>query len=444
MHLEFQLGVHVMLSRALSVARTADRRFRRNTDGSIAMTFALALIPIVVAVGAAVDYSRANSFKTVLQSVLDTALVAGAKDGSSSWSQLALNVFQSNLAAKSSASLSPTFTLDGEGAYTGSVEAQVPTSLLAIINIQSMKVTAHASAQASSPDDSCILTLDHGQPQSHVSLTLNGAPIINLTGCSIRSNTSLDCNGHDGNLTKAIAGGMAGACGRPKSNAPLVPDIYADLAKNITAKCGSAKPGVDWTPGSIPTGAGIITVNMGDYTEYHICGNLNLSGTGYLTGTAPTSDSVIFIENGSLNIDDKASINTVKTAIVITGNNTVASSINFPNGAGKNATLSLSPPTTAANPWQGVALYQDPKLTYQVDNTWGPGATFNADGLVYLGNSNVVTDGDTASSNSKCSKFVMNRFTTNGHVDLNFQQSTSTCAAIGLRQWGGITVHLTQ
>jgi hypothetical protein len=186
----------------------------------------------------------------------------------------------------------------------------------------------------------------------------------------------------------------------------------------------------------------LIKVDRGSYSEYHVCGDLNLTGTGYLTGSAPTSDSVLIVENGSINIDDKSSISTAKTAIVMTGNNSVASSINFPNGTGKQATLSLSPPTDPTNPWQGVALYEDPKLTYKVDNTWGPGATFNADGLVYLGNSNVVTDGDTASNNSKCTKFVMNQFTTNGHVDLNMSQSTATCAAIGLKQWTGIVVHL--
>src|SRR5262249_41026070 len=262
--------------------------------------------------------------------------------------------------------------------------------------------------------------------------------------CSIRSNTSLDCNGHDGNVTKSFAGGVASDCGQAKSYAPIVPDVYTDLAKNITTQCGSAKPGFNWSPGTTWSGAAIKTVNVGNYTEYHVCGDLNLSGTGYLTGSAPTSDTVIVIENGSLNIADKAVINTLKTTIVMTGNNTVPSSINFPNGTGKQATLTLSPPTDGTNPWQGVALYQDPKLTYKVDDTWGPGANFNADGLVYLGNANVVTDGDTASSNSKCTKFVMNQFTTNGHVDLTMSQSTATCAAVGLKQWGGITVHLSQ
>jgi hypothetical protein len=72
----------------------------------------------------------------------------------------------------------------------------------------------------------------------------------------------------------------------------------------------------------------------------------------------------------------------------------------------------------------------------------GPDPSFSADGLVYLGNSNVVTDGNTASSNAKCSKFVMNQFTTNGHVNLDFNQTVASCKAIGLKQWGGVVVYL--
>jgi len=194
------------------------------------------LSPMVIAVGASIDYSRANSVKTTLQASLDAALLAGAKDGAtnggSGWSQLALNIFQSNLAVKTSMTATPTFTANNDGSYSGSVTGAVPTSLLGIIKIRSVNVTANARATASAPDDSCILTIDHGQSASHVSLNLNGAPIINLTACSIRSNTSLDCNGHDGNVTKGIASGTAVDCGSPKSSAPLVPDMYKDLRTN--------------------------------------------------------------------------------------------------------------------------------------------------------------------------------------------------------------------
>jgi hypothetical protein len=129
---------------------------------------------------------------------------------------------------------------------------------------------------------------------------------------------------------------------------------------------------------------------------------------------------------------------------VLTGNNNFSSQINFPNGNGKAATLSLSPSTSVSNPWRGVALYQDPSLTKDVDNTWGPGAALNADGLVYLPKSNVVTNGNTDSNNSQCTKFVLNRLRTNGSVNLNFTQSTNNCEALGLKQWSGASVRLTR
>ena len=417
------------------------QRLRTSERGNIAVIFALALIPLMTGMGAAVDFSRANATKEAVQAALDSALLAGARDGSSTWGTLAASVFNSNLASKQFSVPTPAFSKDGNSIYSGSVTASVPTALLGIISIKSLGVTAHGQATAAEADNSCILTLDKGQPKSHISLSLNGAPVVNLSGCSIRSNTSLDCNGHDGNLTKSFGAGSVAGCNRPTSNAPVVPDTYAVLAKNITSVCAAgARPGAKWSPGDIPIGAGIKTVNKSGYVEYHICGDLLVSGSGYLTSSAPSTDVVIIIENGSLIVDDKASISTARTAIILTGDNNWPATVEFPKGAGKVGTLSLSPPTSVGNPWQAVSLYLDPKLTTGVNNKWGPGAAFIADGLVYLGNSNVVTDGNTSSANSKCTKFVMNNFVTNGAVRLDFTQQN--CAGLGLKQWDGVVAHL--
>ena len=348
------------------------RAFRGAERGNVAMIFTLALIPLMTGVGAAIDYSRANAVKSSMQAALDAALLAGAKDGSSSWTNIASNSFNAILAPKTLSSLTSSFVSTETASYSGNATASVPTSTLGIVRINSLLVTASATAMAAEADNSCILTLDHGQPTSHVSLTLNGAPVINLSDCSIRSNTSLGCNGHDGNVTKSYAAGSATACGKPKSGAAVVPDTYVDLANNITSVCAGSRPGVTWQPGVLPLGAGFKTVSQPGYTEYHICGDLTLSGNGYLTGSSPASDVVIVIENGSLIVDDHSSINTAKTAIVMTGNNSWPAQVSFPNGNGKSASLSLSPPTSVGNPWQGVALYLDPKLTKNVDNSWGP------------------------------------------------------------------------
>ena len=433
-----------LLCSAKRLAKRLIVRFLRDADGMIAPVFAITLIPVMTTVGAAVDYSRANNIRSKLQTALDVGLLAGAKDGSSNWNQRAIDAFDANVKAGISQSLTVTksFAQDAGQIYRATASVVVPTSFLKMFQIASLQVSVAATATASDPDNSCILTLDHGQPNSHVSLSLNGAPIVNLSGCSIRSNTSIDCNGHDGSLTKAIAGGSASGCGNPKHNSMKVPDTYAPLASNITLQCGASRPGVTWEPGILPTGSGFKTVTVNGRTEYHICGDLTVSGTGFLTGNAPGSDMLIVIENGDLKIATDANISVLRTGVVMTGDNSYSSLIDFPNGAGKQGTLNLSPPIDAGNPWQGVALYQDPKLTHSVNHRWGPGASFHADGLVYLGKSNVVTDGNTSSSNAKCSKFVMNQFTTNGHVSLDFNQTVATCAAIGLKQWGGVVVYL--
>ena len=238
--------MHSLFTRALELISL----FSRRDEGSIAPIAALALIPLMTGVGAAIDYSRANNFRTGMQAALDVALLAGARDGTSNWKDVAQNMFSANLTAqaKTGSAASPVFTELPGAIYQGTVTGSVPTSVLGIVKISSLAVTARATATASAPDNSCILTLDHGQSLSHVSLSLNGAPIINLSGCTIRSNTSLDCNGHDGNVTKGIAAGSATDCGKPQSYALPVPDIYAALASNITTQCGTYRPGVTWAP----------------------------------------------------------------------------------------------------------------------------------------------------------------------------------------------------
>ena len=49
--------------------------FRSTEGGNVVLTFALALIPIVGAVGAAIDYSRANNYRTQLLAAADAASV---------------------------------------------------------------------------------------------------------------------------------------------------------------------------------------------------------------------------------------------------------------------------------------------------------------------------------------------------------------------------------
>jgi len=52
------------------------RRFWSDREGNIAVLFALAIVPVVGGIGAAVDYSLANSYRTDMQKALDSTALA--------------------------------------------------------------------------------------------------------------------------------------------------------------------------------------------------------------------------------------------------------------------------------------------------------------------------------------------------------------------------------
>src|SRR5829696_7117605 len=111
-------GVHAMAAKTLvRKLYQSLQAFRADHRGNIAMTFALAAVPVITAVGAAVDYSRANVAKAVLHSALDAALLAGARDGSPNWASVASKVFASNLASRNFSVSTPSFSTPANSVY---------------------------------------------------------------------------------------------------------------------------------------------------------------------------------------------------------------------------------------------------------------------------------------------------------------------------------------
>ncbi|MFL9826914.1 pilus assembly protein TadG-related protein [Rhodoplanes sp. SY1] len=66
------------LSKAWSLLET----FRREERGNVAIMFAVALVPLLGLVGAAIDYSRASSFRTKMQAAADSTALAVSKTAS--------------------------------------------------------------------------------------------------------------------------------------------------------------------------------------------------------------------------------------------------------------------------------------------------------------------------------------------------------------------------
>ena len=119
-----------------SRVRAAARRFIGAKDGNIAVIFAIAAVPIISFVGAAIDYTRANSARSSMQAALDSTALMLAKDlsdGTITTSQINakaaayFTALYTNTDAKSvtvnatytaSTSMGSTIVVNGSGAVT--------------------------------------------------------------------------------------------------------------------------------------------------------------------------------------------------------------------------------------------------------------------------------------------------------------------------------------
>jgi hypothetical protein len=143
-------------------------RLARWPTEAFAICLAVALFPVIIAVGAFVDYSRAGNYEAAIRKALNVALLSGGKEGGAAWTDVALNTFNAELSSKYGLRPKPTFVQDpSTGNYIGRVTSSWPTSALGVVNVGAIDVTATAAVVADD-GDAFVLSLDHIPPTSHV------------------------------------------------------------------------------------------------------------------------------------------------------------------------------------------------------------------------------------------------------------------------------------
>jgi Flp pilus assembly protein TadG len=142
--------------------------FRGNTRGNVAVITALAMLPMIAAVGCVIDYTTASVIKTKLQAAADAASLAAistnsplvttakAMSGSgnvSGGSTFAINFFNANLSTAPQdigyTNLSPNATVAKNGmklTATVSFTAQVPTTFMGIAGFNKIALTGTSTA----------------------------------------------------------------------------------------------------------------------------------------------------------------------------------------------------------------------------------------------------------------------------------------------------------
>ncbi len=121
--------------------------------GNVAITFALATLPIIGGVGAAVDYSRANSVRADLQAALDsTALMLSREASTDSNTQLQANAqsyFTANFnrSGTTISSITATYTTSGGTQIVVNGSIAVPTDFAQVLGLKTISVTGTSTVK---------------------------------------------------------------------------------------------------------------------------------------------------------------------------------------------------------------------------------------------------------------------------------------------------------
>ncbi len=117
------------------------KRFVTDTRASVALLFAAAALPILLTVGAAVDFSVAQNSKTQLQALADAAVLGGLRSRGAE-ALTAQNAFD---AQNVMAGVQRSFQLTGD-TLEARASMQVPTTFMKLAGIPSISVEVYAKA----------------------------------------------------------------------------------------------------------------------------------------------------------------------------------------------------------------------------------------------------------------------------------------------------------
>jgi Flp pilus assembly protein TadG len=390
-------------------------RLRGDSRGNVLVIFAIALPLVIGALGLGAEAANWHQTKRSLQNAADEAVVAAATNASSNYDLEAKAVAAkygftdgvSNVTiVASNAATCPT----GETTcYSVTISKKLPLFFAKVVGFSGNSTIGTSSAEMitqtsiairdTAPREYCVLALaNSGAP---VALRTNGAPKADLSGCSIMSNTSMDCNGHNLNADYGDAHGTNSGCGNAsEEKLPTVSDPYIALASSIPANPCSSYPQEPTKKSGTPLpSSNLLTGTLSYSSAKTFCGDVQLTGNVTLTGT----DNVLVVRNGQLDTNGY-SITTATGAaatIIFSGDN--GSYTHAPTGGG---TINIAAPTSGT--WSGVALYQDPALTSGVDiASAGNSPSWNITGLAYFPHASVTFSGAVGKATSGVSCFVM-------------------------------------
>lgn len=212
----------------VDLPRTRARAFGSANGGNVAMTFALALIPIVGLVGAAVDYSRGNSAKAAMQAAVDAAALMLSKDAAglttAQINSKANDYFQAifNRTDVTNVAVTPSYTTSGGSQIVLTATGSIPTSILKVVGFPAFNIDASSTVKWGNTRLRVALVLDNTG-----SMSSSGKLTALKTATTTLLNQLQTAAAKDGDVYVSII--------------PFVKDVAVDPTINYSANW------IDWT-----------------------------------------------------------------------------------------------------------------------------------------------------------------------------------------------------
>lgn len=385
-------------------------RSGRDTKGQVAVIFALAALPILAGVGAAVDFSIANGVKAQLQAALDSSVLAGAGDTSGNSITTATNFFNGEFAPKINVTgTQATFTVNNNGTFSGTAFTYVPTAIMGIANINSIKVTSNATASVASTGTAgmayCIIALNKTAQKA---LGMSGSAGINAPNCFVQVNSS-NSDAVDLSGSTTIKSGE---------------NCFVGKAQTYSGNAISPSPDVICYVFNDPF-ANMATPAVGacNYTNYHPANNSTLQPGVYCGGLNISSATVTFasglyiIKDGLLIASGGSKMTGTGVTFLLTG-----------AGAGVQTSGSsswhLSAMTTGL--LKGFVFFLDPRSTPASFSEISGTSELYFEGVIYLAHQMLkLSGGSNAYATSPFTAYIADTFDMSSSTTLNINSDVT-------------------
>ncbi|WP_158291570.1 Tad domain-containing protein [Marinicauda algicola] len=352
-------------------------RFLLERAGNVSVAFALALVPLVSAVGGAVDFAAMHDLKTRMQSAVDgAALDAAIRFGVND--PIDAGSVQRFFAANLQGQTVPSAGIERQdGLYTVSASFEHRTHFLGLIGIETLSATVVAQARPVPGEPVCLLALE----PSDVGVYVNSDSRIDAN-CALHINSSsskaaeINSRAHVATAANHVVGGVYTNSSSSLTPAATEDEVFPDPFAGRPLPSGVTTAGCDYIDYEVNSGSA--TLRPGRY-----CG-LKVN-----SGATVTLNPGIYVIRGSTGLDINANSHVSGTGVSLYFADDAPLKVN------SGASLSIQAPRTGET--AGVAIFQTPSAA-------GAGILVNShstgtiEGLIYAPESLVTFNSDSSSS----------------------------------------------